>query len=108
MYAIPRLWRQLARVKASRWLVALLAVHAGLLGCGAACHRPTIDEVGHLAAGIGIWHGGRFDLYCVNPPLVRMVAALPVLPAFPKVDWGAPQNNPARRQEFDLGRQLIE
>ena len=68
-------------------LPALLAIHAGLLAYGAAVHSPSIDEVGHLAAGLSHWQFGKFDLYHVNPPLVRMVAAVPVLFAQPKTDW---------------------
>ncbi len=73
-------WKPLLRVLPA----ALLAIHAGLLAYGAAVHSPSIDEVGHLAAGLSHWQLGRFDLYHVNPPLVRMVAAVPVLFAQPK------------------------
>jgi hypothetical protein len=65
---------------------ALLLVHAGLLGYGVAVHSPTLDEVGHMAAGLSHWQLGRFDLYHVNPPLVRMVAVVLVLFAAPKYD----------------------
>jgi len=66
---------------------ALLAVHTGLLGWGALRHSPGWDEVGHLVAGISHYEFGTFDLYRVNPPLVRMVAAAPVVLADPKTDW---------------------
>ena len=39
---------------------------------------PNVDEIAHLAAGIRSAHSGRFDVYKVNPPLVKLVAALPV------------------------------
>jgi hypothetical protein len=86
---------------------ALLAVHAGLLACSATRHSPTIDEVGHLAAGLSHWQLGRFDLYRVNPPLVRSVAVVPVLVAQPKTDWSAYSDEPGARPEFDIGRDLI-
>lgn len=60
-------------------VTAIILVHLGLLVWGAVQHSPSLDEVGHLPAGIGHWQHGRFELYCVNPPLVRLVAALPVL-----------------------------
>ena len=41
--------------------------------------NPTVDEVVHLAAGITYWQRGTFRLYHHNPPLVKLVAALPVL-----------------------------
>ncbi len=86
---------------------ALLTIHAGLLAYGAAVHSPCIDEVGHLAAGLSHWQLGRFDLYHVNPPLVRMVAAVPVLFAQPKTDWSAYSDAPGARSEFPIGRDLI-
>ena len=85
----------------------LLAGHAALLAYGAAVHSPCIDEVGHLAAGLSHWQLGRFDLYHVNPPLVRMVAALPVLLAQPKTDWSQYSDAPGARSEFGIGRDFI-
>ncbi len=41
--------------------------------------NPTVDEVVHLPAGITYWQTGSFRLYHHNPPLVKLVAALPVL-----------------------------
>src|SRR5579875_349562 len=88
------------------WLVGLiLFVHAGLLAWGAYRHSPTFDEVGHLPAGISHWKLGKFDLYCVNPPLVRMVAALPVLAARPHLDWRP--FDPHTRSEFSIGKAFI-
>ncbi len=62
-----------------RWgITAILALHAGLLAYGAIVHSPAWDEMGHLPAGIAHWQSGVFDLYRVNPPLVRTWAtALP-------------------------------
>ena len=40
---------------------------------------PTIDEVLHLPAGISYWQTGRYRLYHHNPPLVKLLAAWPVL-----------------------------
>jgi 4-amino-4-deoxy-L-arabinose transferase-like glycosyltransferase len=42
---------------------------------------PTVDEFAHLPAGCAYWTQGRFDLYAKNPPLVKMVMALPVVAA---------------------------
>ncbi len=41
--------------------------------------NPTIDEVLHLPAGISYWDTGSFRLYHHNPPLVKLLAAWPVL-----------------------------
>lgn len=86
---------------------ALLLAHAGLLAYGAAVHSPVIDEVGHMAAGLSHWQLGKFDLYHVNPPLVRMVAVVPVLWAQPKYDWSQYSDAPGARTEFDIGRDFI-
>jgi 4-amino-4-deoxy-L-arabinose transferase-like glycosyltransferase len=85
----------------------LLLIHAGLLAYGAAVHSPAIDEVGHMAAGLSHWQLGNFDLYHVNPPLVRSVAAVPVLFAAPKYDWSQYSDAPGARSEFAIGRDFI-
>src|SRR5665213_3275064 len=85
----------------------LLLVHAGLLAYGDACNSPAIDEVGHMAAGLSHWELGRLDLYHVNPPLVRVVAVVPVLFAEPKLDWSRYSDEPGSRSEFEIGRDFI-
>ncbi|MGH7137804.1 MAG: ArnT family glycosyltransferase, partial [Pirellulales bacterium] len=49
------------------------------------------------------WELGRFDLARVNPPLVRMVAALPVTLAAHEVDWTQYTAFPGGRPEFAVG-----
>jgi hypothetical protein len=50
-----------------------------LLAWSATLQSPTIDEVTWLPAGIHHWQTGSFDSAIVNPPLVRLLAAAPVL-----------------------------
>ena len=88
-------------------VAALLAVHAGLLAYSAYVHSPTLNEPGHLAAGISHWQFGRFELYRVNPPLVRMTAALPVLAAGVETDWSNFHEGPGARPVFAIGEDLI-
>lgn len=85
----------------------ILAAHAWCLAYGAAVNSPTVDEVAHLPAGITHWHSGRFELYRVNPPLVRMVAAVPVLAVKPRTNWAAYSEEPFRRPEFQVGRDFV-
>jgi hypothetical protein len=59
----------------------------------------------HLPAGISHWRFGRFDLYPVNPPLARMVAALPVLFARPQMDWS--RYYQGGRPEFIVGDDFL-
>lgn len=86
--------------------VAMLVAHCGLVGWAATRHAPTIDEPPHLAAGISHWKLGRFDLYSVNPPLARMIAAIPVMFAPHKENW-AYYARGGLRPEFQVGRDLI-
>jgi len=86
----------------------LLSGHIALLAWNAQCQSPTIDEPAHLVAGISYWKTGRFDLYSVNPPLVRLVAALPVIGMSPRLDGLDFAARPDVRPEFSLGRQFIE
>ncbi len=85
----------------------MLIIHAGLLAWSAYHHSPVFTEVGHLPAGISHWTFGRFDLYRVNPPLVRMVAALPVMAANPKVDWSHLSSDPLAREERRVGIDFV-
>src|SRR5215212_8698000 len=63
---------------ARRVVLLVLLVHSTLLLYSAYVHSPTVNEPAHLAAGLSHWRFGRFELYRVNPPLVRMLAALPI------------------------------
>src|SRR5262245_19895473 len=90
--------------------MACIAVtcHVFLVAWVACCDAPVIDEVGHLTAGVSHWTFGRFDLYRVNPPLVRMVATLPVYLMGPEFDWSRYDPTPGRRSEFSICDQFLE
>ena len=66
-----RLWTALA-------VISLLALHYALAARSLLQENPTVDEVVHMPAGITYWQKGTFRLYHHNPPLVKLVAALPV------------------------------
>jgi hypothetical protein len=83
------------------------AVSVGLLAWGAYKHSPTADEVGHLPAGLSHLELGRFELYRVNPPLVRTVAAIPVALAEPRTDWRKIDGRPGARADFEIGRDFV-
>jgi hypothetical protein len=94
-----------------RWgtvcLGLVLGAHAGLLAWGASRQAPTYDEVGHLPAGLSHWSLGRFELYCVNPPLVRSWAALPVVTAGCQTDWRRWDDRPGHRPEIWVGQDFF-
>ncbi|NQT13662.1 MAG: hypothetical protein HQ582_12995, partial [Planctomycetes bacterium] len=87
---------------------AILLIHVGLVAWLAARWSPNIDEPAHLAAGLAAWQYGSFEYYCVNPPLMRAVATLPILAMSPETRWGDFRMAGTERPEFVLGAQLVE
>jgi Dolichyl-phosphate-mannose-protein mannosyltransferase len=71
----------------------LLAVFALLCAHGLRWDTPTVDEFAHLPAGYHSLKTGRFDLFPLNPPLVKLLCALPLLPLDPAIDTQAKVQN---------------
>lgn len=94
-------------VPTGRIVAGLLLFQAVVLGYSATRHSPTLDEPGLLASGIRIWEVGQFDLYRVNPPLVRGVAAAPVMLAGCRVDWTRLERSTMTRSEFVVGEDFV-
>jgi len=88
-------------------VLLLLVIQAGLLAYSATCHSPTHLEPAFLTAGICHWEFGRFELYRVNPPLPRMVAALPVWTLGCKTDWRRFTDAPGSRAEYAIGEDFL-
>src|SRR5262245_26509474 len=59
--------------------IFLVGVQALLLAWIATVNSPVLDEPANLASGLSHWKELHFELYRVNPPLVRMVATFPLL-----------------------------
>ena len=99
----------LLSANAMAWLAAatIATVQAALLAYSATKHSPTLNEPGHLAAGLAHHKLGRFDIYSVNPPLVHMVAALPVLFVSHNEDWSGFNTAPGSRHEFQIGDDFV-
>lgn len=92
----------------TRLAALVVIVHALMLAWSAHRQSPTEDEIGHLVAGIQHWQTCWFDLYRVNPPLVRMVAAVPVILANPQTPEKKRFNFAlVPRNEFRLGAEFI-
>ncbi len=107
------MWSLPVTYKTFRWeprpaLPLLLAIHAILLAHSAAQHSPAWDEVGHLVGGISHWRLGTFDLYRVNPPLVRMVAVAPLLFTDVEADWSRYDAAVGSRSERSIRRDFIK
>ena len=87
---------------------AVLALHASLLAWGAWRHSPTWDEVSLLPAGIRHWESGNFSLCRQNPPLVRTVAAIPVMLAGPETRWLSPDDDLLFRNQFAVAADFVK
>lgn len=82
-------------------------MHTGLLAYSAYVHSPTLNEPGHLVAGLSHWKFGRFEVYRVNPPLVKMIAALPVMAVGYNEDWSRFYEGLGARPEMAMGEDFI-
>jgi hypothetical protein len=91
-----------------RVVAVVLGLHSALLAWGAWQHSPAYDEVAYLPAGISHWHFNRFDLCRVNPPLVRLLAVLPVLVAHPQTDWRHYDAIPGGIPWFAVGHDFLQ
>ena len=104
-----RCWTQHHRARLAKYLFTLMLVcHAGLLAWSGYCHSPVFNELGHAPAGLSHLRLGRFDLYSVNPPLVRIVAAVGICMANPKADWTHYIASPAVRSEVPVGQDFLK
>ena len=94
-----------------RWHVyfavaALLIIQLSLAIRSLVPETPTVDEVIHMPAGLTYLQTGSFRLYHHNPPLVKLIAALPVWFSNPAVDYKKaswlqdPTNKAAFAHEF--------
>ncbi|MBA3316205.1 MAG: glycosyltransferase family 39 protein [Planctomycetaceae bacterium] len=94
-----------------RWLTTVVCLvvtaHVGIVAWVSYANSPNLDELAHLPAGISHWEFGQFELYRVNPPLVRMAAALPVLCTDAVHDWSGWDDRLYSRPEFWVGRSFI-
>ncbi len=61
---------------------------------------PNDDEIGHLPAGVSHWAFHQFDLYRVNPPLVRVIATMGQASLTKEFNW---QFANGQRPEFTVG-----
>ena len=96
-------------MKTRTQLIALLiiATHVLLVGWGATKQSPTFNEPAHLVSGISHWTFGRFELYRVNPPLVRMIATIPILGLNFKTNWSKFYEAPGARPASSVGKDFI-
>ena len=93
-----------------KWLVAfIIAIHCFLVVWMSFWNSPSFNEPCHLAAGVYTLRFGRTDLYRVNPPLARMVAAIPATYFFDiDANWLSTATNVlSYRPEYEVGASLF-
>lgn len=88
--------------------MALLAAHGILLVWVSWSHSPTVNEPSHLASGLSHLRSGRFDLYRVNPPLVRTWAGVWAACLCPKADWSRYSTSPQDRREAAVALSFLK
>ena len=92
---VPSPPRPIPRRTVTLVVAGLLIAHYALAASSLLRENPTVDEVNHLPAGVSYWETGSFRLYHHNPPLIKLVAALPVvlsggrIKVYPANDWVA-------------------
>ncbi len=59
------------------------------------------DESAHIPAGLYHLETGRMEAYRVNPPLPRMIAAMPLLANRPDIQWKT-YSSPYTRSEYEF------
>jgi len=89
-------------------VVYIVCCSAVLIAYVSWVHSPVLDEVGHLPAGCMVARHGATTLYKVNPPLVKWLAAVPVVCCAPKYDWNSYSDEAGARTEWVVGRAMIE
>ena len=88
--------------------VVLLLIQVLILAYLSWSTSPNRTEVGHIGAAVYLWHTGKFDVFHVNPPLVRFVAGAPIaLFCNPNTDFTGYSPRPQDRSEWRLGRAFI-
>jgi len=85
------------------FVILCIVCHVFLLVAGVQKHFVNADEIGHLPAGVSHWKFRRFELYKVNPPLVRAVTALPAWLRGTGYDWSYLSTSLPSRPEFEIG-----
>ena len=88
--------------------VTLLFTQASLLAYLSWSTSPNCTEVGHIGAAVSLWHTGKLDVFHVNPPLVRIIAGMPVAlfcnPEFSLIPYS---HRPQDRCEWALGATFL-
>jgi hypothetical protein len=91
-------------------VIVILTTYLCLLVWAVAVNSPVMSEDALLASGVSHYKFSKFDLFRVNPPLVRLLAAYPVKDVLSesKDGWRQYDTNPLKRSEFTVGVNLVK
>ena len=92
----------IARVIRHRWAIILIVVHTVLLIWSSLRNGFGWTKVGLLPAGILDWQYNGFDVFRVNPPLVRMWATWPLAISGIESPFSGISPDPLDRDEQDI------
>jgi 4-amino-4-deoxy-L-arabinose transferase-like glycosyltransferase len=103
--------KEVQSVRPPASVIGLVCVHLVLVAWISVRNSPNPDERSHLASGVAIWQFGRFDLYRVNPPLVRLIASAPVACLDRDTDWNTYieyHQDVSSRSEWNAGLEFLQ
>lgn len=103
-----RVQRFFATARGAGVAFLVVAVHTVLLWWNGWVHSIVRSEDAHLGSGLSHCCFMRFDLYRVNPPLIRVVASLPVVASRPVVQWGRYSVGSRDRCEYLVGADFLD
>jgi len=91
---------------ADRIALVVIVIHFALVLWWICTSFAVVDEVGHLGSGLATWQTGDTRPYCVNPPLPRMIATIPLWIADAKIS-SLTNGPPGFRSEWPLAKSLV-
>ncbi len=83
--------------------ILIVCAHLALVLVGSRLNFVVVDEVSRIAAGVSHWQLNSFSLCRVNPPLVDMMAALPVVASAPATDYSRLRDRVGYRDDLGVG-----
>jgi hypothetical protein len=90
-------------------LLLTLLVQSFLLARLAWLTSPNRTELGHMAAALRLYETGEYDLFHVNPPLLRYLVGPAVAKIVkPNTDWSDYSSDPLQRSEWATGVSFVK